>query len=98
MDKIWVEIPNRFRYGVSPSRGSVIPGGGAEGVKKGKFLQTSLIDGPEALEPHHTPLKFKVPTLHDHNKGEPTEKPLMGWWCSGFFLGFLRKRSGVRFP
>ena len=20
------------------------------------------------------------------------------WWCSGFLLGFLRRRSGVRFP
>ena len=24
--------------------------------------------------------------------------PLGGWWCSGFLLGFLRRRSGVRFP
>ena len=23
---------------------------------------------------------------------------LRGWWCSGFLLGFLRRRSGVRYP
>ena len=51
MDTIWVEIAKIFEMRTSGGEGSSVisdtPGrGGRGGSKKGKFLRTSLVDGP----------------------------------------------------
>ena len=53
MDKIWVEIAKNLEVRTSGGRGEVSDFGqprtrGGGGSKMGKFLRTSLMDGPSA--------------------------------------------------
>ena len=48
-------------------------------------------------DPPHLTLNHGFPVIQ-LSRPKKVAWRLGGWWCSGFLLGFLRRRSGVWFP